>query len=127
MPPVVIAISSSIALRQWPNSGGWIAATLKLVFSRRASNCMITGGATSSAMISNGRPLFSISDNTPLNCSIGLNFVIGHQDERVVENDLHPLDIGDHVMREIAALEGHALDDFQRRLDGVPNSTATMP
>ena len=31
---------------------------------------MITGGATSSAMIRSGRPLFSISANTPFNSSI---------------------------------------------------------
>ena len=28
----------------------------------------------------------------------GLNLVIRHQDERIVENDLHFLHIGDHVM-----------------------------
>ena len=68
-PPVVMAMSSSIALRQWPYSGGWIAATGTLVFSRRASSCMMTCGAISSAMISSGRPLFSISARTPASAS----------------------------------------------------------
>ena len=47
-----------------------------------------------------------------------LYFLIGHQDVGVVENDLHPLDVRHHVMRKIAALESHAFDHFQRRLDG---------
>src|ERR1700722_2658621 len=47
-----------------------------------------------------------------------LYFLIGHQDVGVVENDLHPLDIRHHVMRQVASLECHALDHFQLRLDG---------
>ena len=49
-----------------------------------------------------------------------LDLVVRHQDKRIVEHDLHPLDIGHHVMREIAPLERHAFDDFERRLDGRP-------
>jgi len=59
---------------------------------------MITGGATSSAMISKGRPLFSMSEITPPTVSPVLNFVIRHEDERVVENHLHFLHIRNHVM-----------------------------
>ena len=46
------------------------------------------------------------------------DLVVRHQDERIIEDDLHPLDIGHHVMREIAPLERHPFDDFQGRLDG---------
>ena len=45
-----------------------------------------------------------------------LNLMIGHQNKGIIEHDLHPLDVGDHVVREIAALETHAFDDFQSRL-----------
>ena len=79
---------------------------------------MITGGATSSAMISSGRRLFSIERENASQLVDRLYFLVGHQDVRIVENDLHPLDIRHHVMRKIASLESHAFDHFQRRLDG---------
>src|ERR1700727_3465960 len=47
-----------------------------------------------------------------------LYFLIGHQDVGVIENDLLPLDVRQHMMRKIAPLERHAFDHFQRRLDG---------
>ena len=42
---------------------------------------------------------------------------VGHQDVRVVEHHLHLLDVGDHVVREVATVERHALDDFEQGLD----------
>jgi hypothetical protein len=68
--------------------------------------------------MSNGLPLFSISPEHAAEFIDRLNFLVGHQDIRIVEYDLHSLDIRDHVMREIAAVESHAFDDLQGRLDG---------
>jgi len=38
------------------------------------------------------------------------------QDVRLLENDLHPLRVGDEVGGEVAAVELHPLDDFEGRL-----------
>ena len=39
------------------------------------------------------------------------------QDDRVLEHDFHALGIGDEVGREVAAVELHAFDDFERGLE----------
>ena len=38
------------------------------------------------------------------------------QDDRVLEHDFHALGVGDEVGREVAAVELHAFDDFERGL-----------
>ena len=48
-----------------------------------------------------------------------LNLVIRHQDEWIIEHDLHLFHIGNHVMREVATFESHAFDDLQCRLNRV--------
>ena len=40
-----------------------------------------------------------------------------NQDDRVLEDDLHPLRVGDEIGREIASIELHPLDDLERRLE----------
>jgi hypothetical protein len=44
------------------------------------------------------------------------------EDDRVLEDDFHPLRVGHEVGREVAAVELHALDDVERRLErlGLP-------
>ena len=69
-------------------------------------------------MISKGLPLFDERDHAG-QLLPGLDLEIGHQDEGIVEHHLHFFDIGHHMMRKIAAIERHAFNDFQRRLDGV--------
>ncbi len=38
------------------------------------------------------------------------------QDQRILEHRFHPLGVGDEVRADVAAVELHALDDFERRL-----------
>src|SRR6516164_9048225 len=47
-----------------------------------------------------------------------LDLVVGHEDDRVVEHDFHPLDVSDHMMGDIASVEGHALDDIEHGVHG---------
>ena len=41
------------------------------------------------------------------------------QDDRVLEHDFHALGIGHEVGRQVAAVELHAFDDVERRLDAL--------
>ena len=41
------------------------------------------------------------------------------EDVGVFKDDFHPLGVGDEVRREVAAIELHALDDFERRLEAT--------
>ena len=45
--------------------------------------------------------------------------MIRHEDERIVEHDLHLLHVRDHVVRKIAAVKGHAFNDLQRRFNRI--------
>ncbi len=44
------------------------------------------------------------------------DLLLADEDVRVLEDDFHALGIGDEVRREVAAVELHALDHFERRL-----------
>ena len=44
------------------------------------------------------------------------DFLLVDQDVNVFQHALHPLRVGDEVGREIAAVELHSFDHFQRRL-----------
>ena len=94
-----------------------MAATGGSPRSRRDSRATTQAGATSSAMISSGRCCPAISASIAATSSVVSSLQVGHQDHRVVEHDLHPLDVGDHVVRQVAAVERHAVDDFEQRLD----------
>ena len=78
---------------------------------------MTQAGATSSAMISSGRPDF-VDQRDRARLVLRLIFWSVIRMQRIVQHHLHPLDVGHHVMRQIAAIERHALDHVQRRLDG---------
>src|ERR1019366_562719 len=47
------------------------------------------------------------------------DLLLADEDVRVLEHDLHALGVRDEVRREVAAVELHALDDFERRLGGL--------
>ena len=66
-PPVRIAMSSSMAFRQWPNSGGLTATARPMPFRRMPSRLTTTSGASSSAMISSGLP---VPETSVSRCSI---------------------------------------------------------
>ena len=47
------------------------------------------------------------------------DLVVGHEDIGIVEHRLHALDVRHHVVGQVASLERHAFDDFERRFDGI--------
>ena len=77
-PPVAMAMSSSMARRQCPYSGGWIAATGGSSRSRRDSRATTQAGATSSARISSGRfcPAINASIAATSSLAVSLQSVI---------------------------------------------------
>ena len=48
-----------------------------------------------------------------------VHLAVGEQHVRVLEHRLHLLRVGDEVGRDVAAVELHALDDFEHRLGGL--------
>ena len=47
------------------------------------------------------------------------DLLVVDEDVRVLEHRLHPLRIGDEVRREVAAVELHAFDRLERRLEAL--------
>ena len=48
------------------------------------------------------------------------DLLVGDQDVRVVEHGLHALGVGDHVRREVALVELHALGELELEAEGLP-------
>ena len=47
------------------------------------------------------------------------DLLLVEEDEGLLEDALHPVGVGDEVGRQVAAVELHALDDLQRRLQAL--------
>ncbi len=45
------------------------------------------------------------------------DLLLVNQDDRILQNDFHPLGVGHEVGRQVAAIELHALDDVERGLE----------
>ena len=49
----------------------------------------------------------------------GADLLVRDQDVRVVEDGLHPLGVGDHVRRQVALVELHALGELELEAEGL--------
>ena len=47
------------------------------------------------------------------------DLLVGEQDVRIVEHGLHPLVVGDHVLREAALVEAHPVGELELDADGL--------
>src|SRR5215468_8361474 len=114
VPPVRIAMSSSIALRRSPKPGAFTAAALRPPRSLLTTRVASASPSMSSAMISNGLLACPTASNSGSNFG-QLRFV--DQDIRILHLDPHLFSVGDEIGRDVAAVELHALDHFELRLE----------
>ena len=119
MPPVRIAISSSIAFRRSPKPGALTAADLQpaaqLVDNERRERLALD-------VLGNDQKRLPRLDDRLKNRQHRLKrrqLLLVDQDINVLELGNHLLRIGDEVGREIAAVELHALDDVELGLGGL--------
>ena len=112
-------MSSSIALRRSPKPGAFTATHASVPRSLLTTSVASASPSTSSAMRSERAPLLRdvledgqeiLHDADPL---------VVDEDERVLEDALHPLGIGHEVRREVAAIELHPLDDLDGGLGAL--------
>src|SRR3990172_3663209 len=98
VPPVRIAMSSSVALRRSPKPGALTAHVLRMPRRLFTTSVASASLSTSSAMISSGLSAFATSSSTGRRGRVVGIFFFGVVDE---------------VRREVAAVELHALDHFE--------------
>ena len=109
-------MSSSVALRRSPKPGAFTAAACSVPRSLLTTSVASASPSTSSAMMRSGRaePRDLLQDGQEVLHRRDLLLV--DEDHGILEDDFHALGIGHEVRREIAAIELHALDDVERRL-----------
>ncbi len=73
----------------------------------------------SSAMISSGLFALAIFSRSGISLVGRADLLLVDQDVGVLEDDLHPLLVGDEVGAQVAAVELHALDDVDGRLEAL--------
>src|SRR4029450_3098102 len=132
VPPVRIAMSSSIAFRRSPKPGALTAATLRPPRSLLTTRVASASPSTSSATMGSGRP----DGHTPAHGAPraprlhhglehrqhGLEagqLLLVQEDVGLVELGNHLLGIGDEIGREITAVELHALDDIELGIEAL--------
>ena len=111
------ATSSSIALRRSPKPGALTAATLIVPRSLLTTSVARASPSMSSAMMSSGRPGWPTSSSTGSRSFIELIFFSWIRMTGILEHDFHALRVGHEIGREVAAVELHALDDLERRVE----------
>src|SRR6516162_8158435 len=116
LPPVSVAISSSIALRRSPKPGAFTAAHCSVPRSLFTTSVASASPSISSAIISKGLPIFAGLLEQGKEVFHRADFLFLDQDANVFEYALHPFGIGDKIRREIATVELHSFDYFEGRV-----------
>ena len=112
-------MSSSMRLRRSPKPGALTATAVKVPRSLLTTIVARASPSTSSAMISSGRPAWMTCSSTGKEVLDGADLLVRNQDVRVVEHGLHALGVGDHVRREVALVELHALGELELEPEGL--------
>ena len=112
-------MSSSMALRRSPKPGALTAATLRPPRSLLTTSVARASPSTSSAMMSSGLPDCTTASSSGSSACRPDKLLLVDQDVGVFELDHHLFGVGDEVRREIAAIELHALDDFEFGLEAL--------
>src|SRR5215472_17175365 len=118
LPPVRIAMSSSMALRRSPNPGAFTAAQWSVPRSLFTTRVARASPSTSSAMMRKGLPARATCSSSG---SISFMTLIFFSWIRMrASSSTHSIrSIRDEVGREVAAVELHALDHVEYRLRGL--------
>ena len=121
-------MSSSMALRRSPKPGALTAATFSVprsllttrVGERLALDVL---GDDERGACRSWRPVSSSGQQVLHRRDL----LLVDEDVGVLEDGFHALGVGDEVGREVAAVELHALDDLELRLDAWRSSTVMTP
>ena len=98
--------------RRWPKPGARTATASSVRCCVLATSMPSALASTFSARITSGRGSFASTASRIGSRSFGcFNGLVGHEDERVLEDRLHPVLVAHHVRREPAVLDHHALDE----------------
>ena len=112
-------MSSSMALRRSPKPGAFTAQVLRMPRRLLTTRVASASPSTSSAMISSGLPAFATCSRTGSRSRMVEIFFVVEQNIGIFENRYLLVGIVDEVRRKIAAVELHALDDFELLLQGL--------
>ncbi len=117
LPPVRIAMSSSMALRRSPKPGALTAHDIE-----RAADLVDHKGGQGLALDLLGddeERLAALGDGLQQREQVveRADLLLVDEDVGVLEDGLHGLGVGHEIRREVALVELHALDDFEGRLD----------
>ena len=110
-------MSSSMALRRSPKPGALTAATFKPPRSLLTTSVARASPSTSSAMMRSGLPDLHDGFENRQHRLQTRKLLLMDENVRGLELGDHLVGVGNEVRREIAAIELHALDDFELGLD----------
>src|SRR3954468_5050774 len=128
-PPVRIAMSSSMRLRRSPKPGALTATPVNVPRSLLTISVARASPSTSSAVITSrrarGLALAVLGDDQQRAARLDdllehrqkvadrADLLVGDEDVGILENRLHALLVGDHVRRDVALVELHALGELE--------------
>ena len=112
-------MSCSIALRRSPKPGALTLTELNVPRILLTTSVARASPSTSSAMMTSGLPDCMTFSSTGTRSRTAVIFRADEQDVGVVEHGFHALGIGDHVGRDVALVEAHALDQVHLHAEGV--------
>ena len=118
-PPVRMAMSSSMRLRRSPKPGALTATAVKVPRSLFTTIVASDSPSTSSATISSGRPLWMTCSSTGRMSLTAPIFWFAIRMYGLVEHGLHALGVRDHVRRQVALVELHALGELELEAEGL--------
>ena len=113
LPPVRIAMSSSMAFRRSPKPGAFTAAACRVPRSLFTTRVASASPSTSSAMMRIGLPDCATCSSSGQHVLHHAELLLVDEDEAVLEDGFHALRVGHEVGREVPAVELHPLDDVE--------------
>ena len=114
LPPVRIAMSSSIALRRSPKPGALTATQCSVPRILLTTRVARASPSISSAMMTKGLPDLAICSRIGRDFFHVADLLFVNQQVSVLEHAFHSLRVRDEVGRKITAIKLHAFDDIQR-------------
>ena len=112
-------MSSSMRLRRSPKPGALTATAVKVPRSLLTTIVASDSPSTSSATISSGRAGLDDLLEHGQEVLDRADLLVRDQDVRIVEHGLHALGVGDHVRRQVALVELHALGELELEAEGL--------
>ena len=106
-------MSSSMRLRRSPKPGALTATPVNVPRSLLTTRVARASPSTSSAMIRIGLPRLDDLLEHRQHVADGADLLVGDEDVGILEGRLHAVLVGDHVGRDVALVELHALGELE--------------